>query len=311
MGALVGFSQGTKDLVINEILVNNVNNYEDDYGHRVSWVEIFNNGYSRVNLASCFLLIETDQEQISYRIPKSDTRTSVAPQGYIVFYCEGTGTKGTLHTNFALDLGIEAVVDTTTGVATYPSQLVKLSLMEANGRDTISSVSYDLAEMLPDLTWGRKFNEQSEAIEFVELDSTTPLATNETDETLPNHEVFRQADPNGFGMSVTSMMVVLSALLCLYLLFRTVGKILVRRANKNKKAAAAASAPAAAAPAAVKDKNAGPTGEELAAIAMAFKMYEDDLHDVESTVLTINRVAKTYSPWNSKIYGITQAPIRR
>ena len=36
------FAQGAKDVIINELLVKNSNNYQDDYGHRVSWIELRN-----------------------------------------------------------------------------------------------------------------------------------------------------------------------------------------------------------------------------------------------------------------------------
>lgn len=41
-----------------------------------------------------------------------------------------------------------------------------------------------------------------------------------------------------------------------------------------------------------------------AAIAMALHLYYDDLHDEEQHVITIKKVERRYSPWNSKIYGI-------
>ncbi|HNZ61704.1 MAG TPA: hypothetical protein PK903_01100 [Paludibacteraceae bacterium] len=44
--------------------------------------------------------------------------------------------------------------------------------------------------------------------------------------------------------------------------------------------------------------------EEIAAIAMALHLYLDSAHDEESNVLTIKRIERRYSPWNSKIYGL-------
>ena len=41
-----------------------------------------------------------------------------------------------------------------------------------------------------------------------------------------------------------------------------------------------------------------------AAIAAAIYLYGEELHDVENTVLTINKVSRTYSPWSSKIHGL-------
>jgi len=48
--------------------------------------------------------------------------------------------------------------------------------------------------------------------------------------------------------------------------------------------------------------------EIFAAIAMALHLHESELHDAENTILTINRVAKLYSPWSSKIYGLRRCP---
>lgn len=49
-------------------------------------------------------------------------------------------------------------------------------------------------------------------------------------------------------------------------------------------------------------------GNVNAAIAMAIHMYFDEMHDEESGVITIQKVKKRYSPWSSKIYGITPTP---
>ena len=48
--------------------------------------------------------------------------------------------------------------------------------------------------------------------------------------------------------------------------------------------------------------------EEVAAIMTALKLYKSDLHDKESEVLTILSIKRAYSPWNSKIHGLTQLP---
>jgi len=44
---------------------------------------------------------------------------------------------------------------------------------------------------------------------------------------------------------------------------------------------------------------------EIAAIAMALQLALDDVHDKESNIITIKRIERRYSPWNSKIYGLT------
>ena len=51
--------------------------------------------------------------------------------------------------------------------------------------------------------------------------------------------------------------------------------------------------------------------EEIAAIATALKLYRSALHDRESEVLTILSIKRAYSPWNSKIHGLTPLPERK
>lgn len=50
--------------------------------------------------------------------------------------------------------------------------------------------------------------------------------------------------------------------------------------------------------------------EIYAAIAMAI-FSSTEYHDEESGILTIQRTANTYSPWNSKIYALKELPIRK
>ncbi len=50
------------------------------------------------------------------------------------------------------------------------------------------------------------------------------------------------------------------------------------------------------------------TGDVNAAIALALHLHFDEAHDFESTVLTIEKVQKRYSPWSSKIYSMRRSP---
>ena len=51
--------------------------------------------------------------------------------------------------------------------------------------------------------------------------------------------------------------------------------------------------------------------EIAAAIITALKLYKSNLHDQESEMLTIHRITRAYSPWSSKIHGLTQLPERK
>lgn len=46
------------------------------------------------------------------------------------------------------------------------------------------------------------------------------------------------------------------------------------------------------------------TGEATAAIAMALHLYYNGVHDEEPTQVTIKKIDRRYSPWNSKLYGM-------
>jgi len=44
--------------------------------------------------------------------------------------------------------------------------------------------------------------------------------------------------------------------------------------------------------------------EVAAAIGLSISLHFSDFHDNESNVITIKRIERRYSPWNSKIYGL-------
>ena len=44
------------------------------------------------------------------------------------------------------------------------------------------------------------------------------------------------------------------------------------------------------------------SGEVATAISTALHLYFEEIHDVESGILTIEKTVKSYSPWSSKIY---------
>lgn len=97
------------------------------------------------------------------------------------------------------------------------------------------------------------------------------------------------------------MLVVFLALVLLYVIFKLVGKTSVRISNKRK--AEETTVTVGINP----DKNEIP-GEVLSAIFMALHEEQSDVHDIEHTILTFNKISRNYSPWSSKIYGLRQLP---
>lgn len=103
---------------------------------------------------------------------------------------------------------------------------------------------------------------------------------------------------HGAAMAIIAIGVVVAALILLYVTFKYVAKIYGMASPKKS----------------VPSQHTGSTaegeisGEVNAAIALALHLYRHQLHDNEDPVITMKRVARTYSPWSSKIYGLTKSP---
>lgn len=281
-------AQGIKNVRINEVLVINEDNYIDDYGHRSSWVELFNNGYEAVDVGACYLAAtKSSGEEIRYFIPKGDPGTRMGAQTYLVFFCEGTDTKGTLYTNYTLE------------------DVVKITLYNANNKTVINEFELDPGAQIADISVGYMTTDVSEAPKVMKLPRTTPNATNDTAAATPRHEIFREQDPSGIVMAIIAMSVVFSVLVLVFLVIKAFGAVMIRLSKRKEEKASGTDA-------VVKKKTASvQVEEELAAVALALKMYQEDLHIKESTVITINRVNRVYSPWSSKIHGIPPMPTKK
>ncbi|MCE5225113.1 MAG: lamin tail domain-containing protein, partial [Porphyromonadaceae bacterium] len=91
----------------------------------------------------------------------------------------------------------------------------------------------------------------------------------------------------------------------LYMIFKQVGKISIAASKRN---AMKAKAKEGIAGSEVYTESGEEAGEIFAAIATALYEVTEDVHDVENTVLTINKVTRNYSPWSSKLYGLREVP---
>ena len=49
----------------------------------------------------------------------------------------------------------------------------------------------------------------------------------------------------------------------------------------------------------------------ISVLTEPFYFQGDDNHDIENTILTINKVTKNYSPWSSKIYTLRETPHKK
>ncbi|HDP75647.1 MAG TPA: lamin tail domain-containing protein [Bacteroidales bacterium] len=275
-------AQSVFDLRINEVMLFNRTSYIDSYGERSAWIEIVNTGYNSVNVAGCFLTNDISNP-MKYRIPSADPIALIPQQQYLVFFANGKSVHGTLHLNFTLDSANRFI-----------------ALFAPDGRTLIDSTTLPIMDA--DKSFVRMPNGKGEW-QISEL--ATPNSTNEL---FAGHvtagEKFVKFDPYGFIMALTAMTVVFTALLVLYRLFKLTARVAQKpiriQFRKSKQAKVDV----------VEKKMEEIPGEVFAAISAALYFYETEKHDQESTVLTIERVSRRYSPWSSKLYSLQQTPNR-
>lgn len=271
-------AQRATSMRINEVLVINDDNFVDDYGKRHPWIELFNTSAGTVNIAGCFLTDDKNNPK-KYPIPKGDVLTQIPPRQHTLFWADGEPSRGTFHVNFTLD----------------PSKENYIGLYDADGKTLIDEITIPAAQK-SDISYGRIIDGGEE---WAILPKVTPSTNNLTLDSNEKIENFKTNDSLGIGMTITAMAVVFLGLLLLFLIFKQVGKAAIAASKRNaQKAGAPVSA---SAPDEV-------SGEVFAAISAALYEMSDDNHDVENTVLTIRKVARTYSPWSSKIYSLRDVP---
>lgn len=138
----------------------------------------------------------------------------------------------------------------------------------------------------------------SEEVDYVEESSTAKKMTQ-----AEKAENVKENDSWGGAITIISMCIVLAALIVLSILFLGFGKISSKLLSRKKMEAHGVSKDEA------EDHHQDiDSGETIAAIAAALAEHFSDEHDMEDTILTIKRMKKAYSPWNSKIYNLRETP---
>jgi len=280
-------SQSVKSIRINEIQVHNVDGFRDEYGQATGWIELYNAGYNKVNLAGCTLKVKGKE----YRIPSGDPATVIATRGYMVFFAGGTPDKGTFHTNFTL----------------YDTDFIEFYDSDGN---FVNRFDFHPDGMVENKSYG--WFEDVDGIEKVmQLPATTPGSNNNTVVKEHRSELFKRQDPVGLVLTLICTVFVTITLTLLYFIFKYMGNYYINAAVKKPKKATVASVPADMTQDSGEKQERMITNDELAAVAIALYKYSERLHDAENLVLTINKASKVYSPWSSKIYGLRQIPNKK
>ena len=285
-----GEQKSNNKLMLNEVLIDNQNNFQDDYGLHSAWIEIFNRSYGSADLAGCLLKVSSQPgDTITYFIPKGDVLTLVKPRQHALFWADGEPNRGTFHTSFKLN----------------PETANWIGLFDS-GRNIIDQIVVPANALGPDQSYARvRYGVADCEVKGGSSDKyVTPSTNNKTLNSNAKMEKFEEHDSAGIGMSISAMSVVFCGLILLFIAFKVVGKVAVNLSKRNAMKAKGIDKVEA------KELSQAP-GEVYAAISMALHEMQDEVHDVEETVLTITRVKRSYSPWSSKIYTLRENPNRK
>ncbi|MDR1162178.1 MAG: OadG family protein [Tannerellaceae bacterium] len=269
-------AQRVTSMRINEVLVINDDNFVDDYGKRSGWIELYNPSAGSVNIRGCFLTDDEDNPK-KYPIPKGDVLTKVSPGQHVLFWADGIASRGTFHLNFTLD----------------PFKENYIALYDADGRTLVDEIRIPVGQRA-DISYGRKVDGKDDWVYFEKVTPSTNNLTLDTNEKLDN---FKVNDSIGIGMTLTAMAVVFLGLILLYLCFKGIGNVAISASKRRAQKASGEG-----------KETSDVSGEVLAAISAALYELNEDVHDIENTVLTIQKVKRNYSPWSSKIYGLREIP---
>lgn len=284
------FAQSRTSLCINEVMVENQSNVVDEYGERHAWIELFNSAFAPLEISSVYITNDKNNPK-KYPVPLGDAATKMGKRQHVVFFADSMPTRGTFHTSFAL----------------VPGQDNWIGVYDADGLTLIDEV-FIPADLPADASYARvadgsdewQVRDGSEEALYI-----TPSGANRIVDENDRVRVFKERDASGAALTVMAMCIVFSALLMLCVCFYIIGRINRKFAQKRKVEAHGADLREMPR----KERPEADSGEVIAAIAMALNEHLD-AHDRESTVLTINKVRRAYSPWSSKIYNLRETPRR-
>ena len=292
--ALPVMAQMDASIKLNEVMTDNENSLIDEYGARTAWVEIANISHSTYNVRGMY--VTTDRsvldkkmsvpERISRmsKIPNGDARTNLSGQQLIVFQLGSQPAQGSLHLS----------AQVRTGEPTW------IALYNGNATQLIDSVT--IPALAADQSFARVAdNGNARDWEVKSADRVTPGIQNQTVVSESKVEKFKREDPHGFGMALMAMSIVFGCLALLWLTFTLFG-MLMRHAETARKVANHQPIKPITKTVEKTMEVGHKTGVILkegfdtkgidrevymAVIGLALRQYEDDIHDVESGVITI------------------------
>lgn len=301
----VVFGQGAFSFKINEVVVSNTSGLVDEYGARSAWIEITNTSWGTNDIRGCYIttnpaalnenLSVPERIKLMYLIPKGDQRTNLTAKQSLVFFADDHTNRGMLHLNFSLN----------------PHKTNFIALYNGNGQTLLDSLTVPV--LGENQSYARVYNSKKEDYYWVVLNDAqvTPGSPNTGGEYVQDKIAeFKQKDPYGIAMSIMAMGIVFSCLILLYVFFRLFGYIVTLMSKMARVRAIRAVRDKAHRATVMAKQGMETKGIDaeiyMAVIAMALKEYEEDVHDVESNILTLN--IEEHTEWNAKDNAMREWP---
>ena len=283
------FGQGANNIRINEVLTNNTANIQDEYGQREAWIELENTSFTTYNIRGMYFTTDRSvldpnmsvPERIKRMsvIPSGDPRTQIGARQHLLFFCNSNPTQGKLHLSLKVPM----------------SEPVWIGFYNGNAVELIDSVT------VPALAADQSYARHGDKWSVKSPENVTAGIENfiKTDETKDAY--LKREDPHGIGITLLAMGIVFFCLALLFLFFWIFG-LIMRHLETAKKVVNAQPIKPITKTVEVTHDIAHATGNILqdgfnkkgidkevyiAVISMALKQYQDDVHDVESGIITI------------------------
>jgi Na+-transporting methylmalonyl-CoA/oxaloacetate decarboxylase gamma subunit len=282
-------AQGAKNIRLNEVLTNNTASIVDEFGNREAWIEVENTSFTTYNIRGMYFT--TDRSVLDPKmsvperikrmsvIPNGDPRTQIGGRQHLVFFGNSNPVQGKLHLSLPIPM----------------SEPVWIGFYNGNAVELIDSVT--VPALAADQSYARHGNEWS----VKSPANVTPGIENfiKTDET--KDAKLKREDPHGIGITLLAMGIVFFCLAVLFVFFWVFG-LIMRNIEMAKKVVNTQPIKPITKTVEVTHDLAHATGNILqdglktkgidkevyiAVISMALKQYQDDVHDVESGIITI------------------------
>lgn len=295
-------AQSAKNIHINEVMTNNVSSIQDEFGNHQAWIELCNASFTTYNVRGMYIttnkevlnenLSAPERQKLMSLIPNNEPRTVLPGGQHLVFYCNSNPKNGSMHLTTKIEKGAP----------------VWVAIYDGNGIDLIDSIS------VPALAENQSYARKSDMSKEWTVCDSVSASPNIANTPVLNNKIARTKaeDPHGFAITILAMSTVFACLALLFIFFKLIGTFMdhintaKKIANKQPlkpvtKTVKAVDEVIETSTTILKDglKTKGIDKKVyIAVISMALKQYQDDVHDVESGIITIK---PRQTNWNNLI----------